>query len=92
MYYQIQQRPEGLTIVIHDFPGDPDHLLAAFQVCQTGQCSCPTREYEKMASLEIDEQSDGVYLYLIPKSGAQFDLDEIRQCLDYTEESVKSEN
>ncbi len=59
-------------------------LLEAFAACHAGQCSCPTDEYTKVASMEIETGADEIRLKLTPKAGQKFDLAEIEACLDHT--------
>jgi hypothetical protein len=49
-----------------------------------GQCMCPTDEYEKLASMEVEYAGDRIRLRLESKPGEMFDTSEIAACLDYT--------
>jgi hypothetical protein len=82
--YQISEEPDHLKVKLEDTTGVQDQLLAAFQECQQGRCSCPTAEYEKLEGLEIEVSIDEIELRLKPKPGAQLEPSQIARCLDYT--------
>jgi hypothetical protein len=48
------------VIELTEVGGQQDDLLAAFAECQSGRCSCPTEEYQKVASMEVQQHwNDG---------------------------------
>ena len=79
---------DGLTIEVSEISGQQEQLLAEFQACQEGRCSCPTKEYEKLDSLNIEAASGKVRLNLKAKSGQVLDGSEIQKCLDHTEKKL----
>ena len=81
---------DGLKIELTEIQGKEKQLLAAFQECQKGRCACPTNEYSKLASLEIEQTDGKLNLRLSAKEGEVFDSAEIGKCLDYTEKKVTS--
>jgi len=84
MPYQLTQTDTGLEIEISETGEHGPDLLTAFQACQEGRCSCPTDEYEKLASLDVVADQDTVQLSLKPVDGTRFNPDEIAACLDFT--------
>lgn len=84
----VQSNSEGLTIEVSEISGKQEQLLAEFQSCQEGRCSCPTNEYEKLDSLNIETVSWKVRLSLKAKSGQILDGNEIQKCLDHTEKKL----
>ena len=52
--------------------------------CQTGQCSCPTDEYQKLASMDVQHTRDAIRIRLEPKAGQVLDTRQIAVCLDDT--------
>ena len=71
MKYNIEQKEYNLDINIDDMSGNRDKLLEAFQECQQGRCSCPTEEYKKLDSLEIEYNEEGIQLHLKSKDGVK---------------------
>ena len=86
----VKSNSEGLTIEVSDTSGQQEQLLAEFKACQEGRCSCPTNEYEKLDSLDIEAVSGNIRLTLKPKSGQTLDSSEIQKCLDHTEKKIES--
>ncbi len=84
--YQITSTQSGLDIEISGVGDKRDELLAAFGECQSGQCSCPTNEYEKVGAMDVNPTEDEIHIALQPKPGTHFDPSEIGRCLDYTVE------
>lgn len=82
----------GLSIEVSDISGQQEQLLAEFQACQEGRCSCPTSEYEKLASLNIEAAGGTVCLNLKAKSGQVLDESKIQKCLDHTEKKLAQSN
>ena len=83
-------KPESgmLTVEVSDIEGKEEELLADFQACREGRCACPTDEYQKLESLNIDESAGKVSLRLKGKSGRIFDEAEIEKCLDHTKKKL----
>lgn len=83
--YRLTEEPKSaVAIEVTDVAGKQDMLLGAFAACQAGQCTCPTDEYKKLDSMEIEASEDAIRLRLEPIEGEKFDLSEIAACLDYT--------
>ena len=92
MKYRIAESQNGLEIKVEDVKGNKEKLLQAFQECQEGRCSCPTEEYKKLDTLEIDHSDEGIQLRLRSKRGEKVDTKEISRCLEYTAERIKDDN
>ena len=86
--YRIDEKDATVSIELAEAGGHQHQLLQAFGECQSGQCSCPTTEYEKLASMEMEQTEGLVRLRLEPKPGEKFDTSEIAACLDYTTAKV----
>lgn len=82
--YRIKEEASTVSIEIASVDGRQEQLMEAFADCQAGQCTCPTNEYEKLASMEMEQSEDLIRLRLEPKPGEKFDTSEIAACLDYT--------
>lgn len=80
----IKPDPQGLTVEVTEIEGQQEWLLTEFQACRDGRCSCPTDEYAKLETLEIDESSASIRLRLKAKAGQAFDQGEIERCLEHT--------
>jgi len=82
--YQLQHDTDGLHIDVQASEGEQDRLLHAFRTCQNGRCRCPTDEYHKLESLDIERDGNEIHLKLTAKPGAVFDDRTINNCLRYT--------
>ena len=89
MKYKINQSEHGIDISVTDVKNDKQKLLEAFRECQEGRCSCPTEEYKKLDTLEVEQNGDGIQLRLKSRQGEVIDKAEIEKCLGYTTERVK---
>jgi len=49
--YRIDDEDASVSIEVTDVAGQ--ELFEAFRECQAGQCSCPTDEYQKLASMDV---------------------------------------
>lgn len=86
--YRIDETESALSIEVTVVGGHQVQLLEAFGECQAGQCSCPTNEYERLVSLQVEQSGDLIRLRLEPRLGETFDTSEIATCLDYTTAKV----
>lgn len=86
--YRIDEKESTVSIEVAEVGGHQDQLVQAFGECQAGQCSCPTNEYEKLASMEVEQGEDLIRIRLEPKPGEKFNTSEIAACLDYTTAKV----
>lgn len=64
--------------------GNRDEVLGAFQQCQEGRCACPTTQYEKLQTLDMEAGPDDFKLRLTPKPTEEFEQEQIEKCLDFT--------
>lgn len=88
MKHTVTSKSDGLTIEVSEISEQQEQLLAEFQACREGRCSCPTDEYEKLDSLEISARTGKIRLRLKAKKGQVFDSSEIEKCLDHTESKL----
>jgi hypothetical protein len=89
MKYRIDEKEDGIDISVDDVKDKKQKLLEAFRECQEGRCSCPTEEYRKLASLEVEHNEEGIQLHLKSRHGETINKSGIERCLDYTAERVK---
>ena len=82
--YRIDATGATLAIQITGVGERQDELLQAFGECAEGRCSCPTDEYEKLASMDVQPGEDRIDIRLEAKPGTSLDASEIEACLDYT--------
>lgn len=82
--YRVQEKESTVSIEVADVAGHQDQLLEAFEKCQSGQCSCPTDEYQKLAAMNVEQAGDVIRLRLECKPGEKFDTSQIAACLDFT--------
>ena len=83
-HYRITEEKSGVGVEVTEVGDSAEKLLQAIGACQEGRCSCPTDEYQKLASLDIDQSADGIRLRLEAKPGETFGTSEIAACLDHT--------
>lgn len=83
MKHSIKPSRGGLEIDISKVSDKQEQLLAEFEACREGRCSCATNEYEKLDSLEIAARPGNIGLRLKAKTGRVFDSGEIEKCLDH---------
>lgn len=88
MKCKIEINEYGLDISVTDVKGKKDELIEAFQECQEGRCSCPTEEYKKLDSLDIEDNSGNIKLCLRSKDGLKIDKNEINKCLEFTKNRI----
>lgn len=83
-HYRIKEGESGVAVEVTALAGRGEELMQAIGACQAGECSCPTDEYQKLASLEVDQSADVIKLSLVAKPGQTLVASEIAACLDYT--------
>ncbi len=89
MKYKIDENESSIDISINDVKDKKEKLLEAFQECQEGRCSCPTEEYKKLDSLEIDDDDGNINLHLKSKDGSKINIEEINKCMEHTKNQIK---
>ncbi len=52
--YRIHEDKSTVLIKVAEVGESKEQLLEAFGECQGGQCSCPTNEYDKLESMEVE--------------------------------------
>ena len=82
--YTISATGSSVAIELTEVAGRQAELLEAFGECQEGRCSCPTDEYLKVATMEVQPSEDRIAITLQAKPGTRLDPAEIAACLAYT--------
>jgi len=91
MKYRIDEKQNGIDIQLDEIAGKKEQLLESFAACRDGRCACPTGEYRKLESLEIDETPGTITLHLKSKPGEKLETSEIIKCLKSTESRTADE-
>lgn len=89
MKYHINETKDGLSISVDLLKEQKEQLIDAFNQCQQGQCSCPSDEYNKLESLDIDTVDNHIELDLKVKEGQKIDKSEIDKCLEFTTKQLE---
>lgn len=84
MKYHVDQTVDGLKIEASVAPEQQAKLLEEFGKCASGTCSCPSTQYDKLASINVSHGANGVSVELKAKSGENIDVEDIKRCLDHT--------
>lgn len=87
--YKIVEDKQGLKINLTDIAGEEQELLDELEKCQQGQCSCPTDEYKKLDSMELEQKEGSIKIQLTAKSDQTLDKEEITKCLEHTTKNSK---
>ena len=69
-------------------PEQQPRLLENLAQCQSGNCGCPTDQYERLEKMDVLASWEGVRIRLEPRLGQRFDTAELRACLEYTTTEV----
>ncbi len=83
MKYHINKTNDGVNITINSVENKQE-LLENFELCQKGQCGCPTNEYVKLESMNVESKEDEITITLKSKADQQLELSEIKKCLEFT--------
>ena len=77
---------DGAEILIRVIGVDDrrDPLLEAFGDCAAGECGCPTAEFDKLASVQVASDEDGVIIRLRSRPGEFLSDSEIDACVRWT--------
>jgi len=84
MKYTVEQDREVVEIQVEGVGDKAPALMTSFQECQSGDCSCPTDQYERLADLEVSRSGDTLRLRLTAFDGQRFDVGDLETCLDHT--------
>lgn len=82
--YRIEKKTAGVEIELSDVGDKREALLSAFNDCAEGRCSCPTNEYDKVASMTVAGGEDRIEIKLEAKPESEFQVSEITHCLAHT--------
>lgn len=82
--YRINETEGGIAIKLTNVGERQAAMLESFGECANGRCTCPTDEYEKVATMEVRPGADRIEIELEAKPGQRFDSTEIAACLAYT--------
>jgi hypothetical protein len=88
MKHTVEQTSEGLRINASVPQEHQKELLEEFSKCAAGTCSCPSPQYEKLESIRVGAQPDGVTVDLKVKPGEVIDAADIEKCLAHTAKQV----
>jgi hypothetical protein len=89
--YKFTEQTNGVAIDLTEVHDREQDLLAAFDECRQGNCSCPTDEYQKVATMDVSASSVAINIRLEAKPGNVFDTTELAACLEHTIEKTNVE-
>jgi hypothetical protein len=87
--YSVIQTNDGLRVNAAVPVERQAKLLEEFGKCASGTCSCPSMQFDKLASIYVTQTTDGVSVDLKTKAGEVIDGDDIKRCLDFTTVSME---
>jgi hypothetical protein len=90
MDYLIRSRGEALHVDIPQPGRYRTRLLESLSLCSQGECECPTDEYQKLATFEVEDRNGAIALDFTARSGEQLDPVEIAKCLDWTIDHIET--
>jgi len=89
--YRIEKVGSSVSIEVSDAGDDQDPWLQALGECQEGRCSCPTDEYRKVSSIDVQQAGDVIRVRIEAKPGETIDTAQIAACLDFTTAKVAAD-
>ena len=78
--YRIEQEPTAVVIESATFRATRTSCYAPFGGCQPRTCSCPTSEYEKVATMTVEADEKQITVRLEPKPGQDLDRQQVAAC------------
>lgn len=84
MEHTVEPTATGLHIQARVDASKQDSLLSELQKCASGNCACPSPQYEKLESINIQAGPEGIALDLKVKPGEVVDVADIEKCLAHT--------
>lgn len=88
MKYSIKPDSTGLSIRVEQVGGKQEQLLDEFKECAEGRCACPTAQYGKLESIEIEPGPDKIDIKLKVQAGQKLEQGDIEKCLQHTTAKV----
>jgi len=82
--YKVEKKDQEITVEIEGDGLKTAELHKALQQCREGSCDCPTDEYDKLESMQIELNTDRISLRLRTKPDADIDQAAVAACLDHT--------
>ena len=88
MSYRIDPTADGLHINVSTPADKQQALMEEFGKCASGNCACPSPQYDKLEAIAVQAGADGVQVELKAKAGEVLDAADIAKCLDHTLKAV----
>lgn len=79
---KITPAPDGVKIQLIGVGPEKAALLKTFNDCAAGSCGCSSDEYEKVASMAVESDDEGITVNVRTKDGETIDPSCITECLD----------
>ena len=94
MKSELKKKDEHVIINISEIGDDKDLILKSLYDWKDGKCSCPTNEYEKLETLDInsDDNLQEIIVDLGPKKDERIAISDIENCLNYTASQISKKN
>lgn len=82
----------GVKIELVGVGAEKSSLLETFAGCADGSCACSTDEYQKVASMQVQDQGDSIAIDVRTKPGETIDPACISDCMDYAQAQAAPKN
>lgn len=84
MRYEVREDGSEVSMQVTQVGDRAPAVFASIQQCQQGQCSCPTDQYDRLESIDVQMAPDQITVTLRPREGERLDVEQLRACMDYT--------
>jgi len=88
MKYSIESQGDDVTITIEQVGDKQVELMAEFNECAEGRCTCPSPQYAKVEAIRIKPTTGKIDISLTAKPGEKIDHADIAKCLEHTTKKV----
>jgi hypothetical protein len=84
MKFRIVEQDAAVGIDIEAPAGKQPRVLKSLQACAEGHCTCPTPEYAKLESMQVEQAPQGIQVTLKTKPGQTLERSAIERCVQHT--------
>lgn len=88
MKYTVRGDGSFVKITVRNVGSKRADLMRELTECAEGRCACPTPQYAKVASMQIEPGNDQLSITVTAKPGETIDRGDLETCLEHTTRKV----
>ncbi len=84
MHYKMNDNDDHIQVRLFDVGSQANRFLKEFHSCRTGSCTCNSKNFDELDSIDVQKSGSKLIVTLYPRDGASLRVSHLETCLDHS--------